>query len=46
MMFLILTILALALIFIGRFIGAWLFRIDEVITLLKAILKELKNEAK
>ena len=33
-------------IFVFRFIGAWMLRIDEVISLLKKILRELERSNK
>ena len=42
-----LTIVFLMLfIFVFRFIGAWMLRIDEVISLLKKILRELERSNK
>lgn len=42
-----LTIVFLMLfIFIFRFIGAWMLRIDEIISLLKKILRELERSNK
>jgi hypothetical protein len=37
-------VLVIALIFLLRGFGAWLFRIDEVIKLQKQILEELKKK--
>ncbi|WP_165930271.1 hypothetical protein [Flavobacterium sp. GT3P67] len=39
----IITVIVVAVLLI-RWIGAWMLRIDEVITLQKEILKELKNK--
>ena len=46
MSILIVIAITLAIVFIIRWIGAWMLRIDEVIDLQKSILKELQNQSK